>query len=337
MNSRELIIRTLEFDNPVRIPRHLWLLPWAKTHYPNELIKIQRDFPDDIVIADGFLKTPPKTIGDAYQIGKYVDEWGCEFESRQAGIIGEVKNPRVTDVSDISSVTPPIEALDVNTDGVNCFCRDTDKFVLAGCLARPFERLQFLRGTENLMMDLAANLPDLMKLLQKVHQFYIREIEVWCQTEVDGIWFMDDWGAQRALLISPQMWRKIFKPLYADYIRIIHDHGKKAFMHSDGCITDIIGDLVQLGLDALNSQIFCMDIESLGRQYKGKLAFWGEMDRQHLLPYGSEEDIVSAVMRTYGNLYHHGGIIAQLEFGPGAKPQNVYKTLETWDSIRPNG
>ena len=80
-----------------------------------------------------------------------------------------------------------------------------------------------------------------------------------------------------------------------------------------------------------------MDIESLGRQYKGKLTFWGEMDRQHLLPDGTEEDIVTAVMHTYRNLYHHGGIIAQLEFGPGVKPQNVYKTLETWNSIRPNG
>jgi uroporphyrinogen decarboxylase len=336
MKSRELILRTLEFDNPVRIPRHMWLLPWAQTHYPNQLAKIQNDFPDDIVIASGFLKTPLQTIGNAYEIGTYVDEWDCEFESKQAGIIGEVKKPRVPDISDISRVIPPVEALDVNTEAVNCFCRNTDKFVLAGCLARPFERLQFMRGTENLMMDLALNLPELMKLLHLVHEFYMQEIEVWCRTDVDGIWFMDDWGAQRSLLIDPAMWRKIFKPLYADYIHMIHDHGKKAFMHSDGYIADIIGDLVELKLDALNSQIFCMDIESLGRQYKGRLTFWGEMDRQHLLPEGTQEEIVSAVLRTYGNLYHNGGVIAQLEFGPGAKPQNVYKTMETWNLIRPN-
>ncbi len=160
--------------------------------------------------------------------------------------IGEVKTPLVADIADISRVIPPAEALNVNIEAVNCFCRSTDKFVPAGCLARPFERLQFLRGTENLMMDLALNLQDMLKLLHVVHDFYMREIDLWCKTQVDGICFMDDWGAQRSLLIDPSMWRKIFKPLYSDYIRLIHSYGKKAFMHSDGCISDILGDMAEL-------------------------------------------------------------------------------------------
>ncbi len=80
-----------------------------------------------------------------------------------------------------------------------------------------------------------------------------------------------------------------------------------------------------------------MDIETLGKLYQGRLTFWGEMDRQHLLPNGTEQEITQAVLRTYKNLYHHGGVIAQLEFGPGAKPQNVYKTFEMWNSIHPKG
>ncbi|UCE05618.1 MAG: methyltransferase, partial [bacterium] len=147
------------------------------------------------------------------------------------------------------------------------------------------------------------------------------------------LWFMDDWGAQNSLLISPDQWRKIFKPLYKDYIDIAHQYGKYAFMHSDGYIMDILPDLIELGLDAINSQIFCMGVEELGKKFSGKITFWGEIDRQHLLPYGSLNDIVNAVYSTYENLYQNGGIIGQCEFGIGAKPENVYLVFETWNQL----
>jgi hypothetical protein len=153
------------------------------------------------------------------------------------------------------------------------------------------------------------------------------------QTEVDALTFMDDWGAQRGLLISPAMWRRLFKPLYKDYIDIAHRYGKTIFMHSDGFITPIIGDLVELGLDALNCQLFTMDIEELGRRYAGKITFWGEMDRQHLLPAGTPADIDRAVRRVKDALWRVGGCIAQCEFGPGGRPENVYQVYKTWEEI----
>lgn len=87
------------------------------------------------------------------------------------------------------------------------------------------------------------------------------------------------------------LWRKMFKPLYQDYVDIAHRQGKYIFMHSDGYIMDIIPDLVEMGVDALNSQLFCMDIAELGRRFKSKMTFWGEIDRHYLLPYGTTEEI----------------------------------------------
>jgi hypothetical protein len=104
-------------------------------------------------------------------------------------------------------------------------------------------------------------------------------------------------------------------------------------MHSDGYIADIIPDLVELGLDAVNSQLFCMDIESLGRQTKGKITFWGEIDRQHLLATGTRDEVVNAVKRVKEALYQDGGVIAQCEFGPGGNPDNVYTVFETWEKM----
>ena len=103
-------------------------------------------------------------------------------------------------------------------------------------------------------------------------------------------------------------------------------------MHSDGYILPIIPSLIELGLDALNSQIFCMGVENLNK-YRGQITFWGEIDRQHLLVKGSSQEIENAIRSVKENLWLKGGCIAQCEFGAGANPDNVYKVFETWDKI----
>jgi uroporphyrinogen decarboxylase len=251
----------------------------------------------------------------------------------QRGVIGEVKNPLVKKWDDLDKLKPPLECLSVDIDKVNTFCRTSNKLVLGGCCPRPFERLQFIRRSDQLYLDIAEQPTEFYDLLSKVHQFYLEELELWASTEVDGLSFMDDWGSQHSLLISPRHWRMIFKPLYKEYINIAHAHGKKAFMHSDGYTAAIIPDLIEIGLDALNTQIFTMDIEELGRQYRGKITFWGELDRQGLLPYGSTADIETAVHRVYNAFWEHGGAIAQCEFGAGSKPENVNKMFETWENL----
>jgi hypothetical protein len=330
MNSRDRVRAALEFNSPDRPPRDQWTLPWAVTHYPEQVAKLSERFPSDFAGAPALYASQPFTSGDAYEVGDYIDEWGCVFENLQAGVIGEVKTPLIAAWSDLEKLRPPVELLDFDVEAVNAFCRGTEKFVFGGCCPRPFERLQFLRRSDQLYLDLGEGSPEFFDLLGRVHNFYLDQMERWAKTEVDALNFMDDWGAQRSLLISPRMWRKIFKPLYKQYVEIAHAHGKYAFMHSDGYIADIYPDLIEIGVDAVNSQLFCMDIESLA-QYRGKITFWGEIDRQHLLPFGSVDEVRAAVRRVRANLESRGGVIAQCEFGPGGKPENVWAVYETWE------
>ncbi len=331
MTSRELVKKTLEFSNTGRVPRQLWTLPWADSHYPGAADNLQAEFPDDLVSVLGYYREALHTQGDPYKEGIYVDPWGCIFENRQSGIIGEAKEPIVNDWSDTARVHFPVEALSVDISKVNEFCRKTDRFVMAGCCPRPFEQLQFMRGTEALYVDLALEDEGLEAFIRKLHSFYIKELELWAQTEVDALLFMDDWGSQQSLLINPETWRKIFKPLYADYVRIAHGSGKKVFMHSDGNILQIYPDLIEIGVDAVNSQIFCMGLENLA-PFAGKITFWGEMDRQHLLVEGTPTQIAQAVRDTKRLLSAQGGVIAQCEFGPGASPERVRAVFETWQN-----
>jgi uroporphyrinogen decarboxylase len=332
-DPRTLVKQTLTFSSPSRVPRDLWILPWAEIHHPAELAEIRARFPNDLSGAPGFLREQPNTSGDQYARGIYVDEWGCVFQNIQPGVIGEVKAPLVSTWEDLEKVHPPEALLTIDTDQVNAFCKSTDRFVTGGCCPRPFERMQFLRGSENLYFDLAEQPAEFFTLLNRVHQFYLKELEQWAKTDVDALTFMDDWGAQRALLISPRQWRKIFKPLYKEYIDLAHQHGKFIFMHSDGYTLDIIPDLIELGLDALNTQLFTMDIENIGARFRGQLTFWGEIDRQHLLPFGERTDIVRAVQRVKDALYSNGGVIAQCEFGAGAQPGNVYQVYQSWEEV----
>lgn len=334
MNSRELVFKALNFQKPERAPRQLWVLPWAKNNYSDNLDIIAKDFPDDITYAPGFNSVLPKTQGDPFEIGTFIDDWGCNFTNVHRGVIGQIKKPLIKGQAfeDIGVLRVPDENLSIDIEKVNEFCRNTDKFVLAGACPRPFERLQFIRGTEQLYVDLMLRPDGLKEVIEKMQDYYCKLLNVWAKTDVDGLMFMDDWGSQRSLLINPSLWVEIFKPIYKDFIDIAHKSNKKIFMHSDGYILDILPHLIELGLDAVNSQVFCMGLKNL-KQFKGQITFWGEIDRQNLLPYGSLQDIEVAVKSVKENLWQDGGCIAQCEFGPGTSPDNVYKVFETWNKI----
>lgn len=336
-SSKQLVLDTLNFKNTSgRVPRDLWVLPWADFTYPKQLKRLRKDFEWDITDAEIKYEKYPKTEGNAYEIGTFKDEWGCVFTNAQRGIIGEVKDPivREDDWSDWEkNVHIPEELLSFDIERVNKKCKKSDKFIKASCCPRPFEQLQFIRGTVNLYMDLMDPPKQMLEFMERMHDYYCRLLTKWAQTDVDALMYMDDWGSQQSLLINPELWKKYFKPMYRDYIDIAHKHGKKMFMHSDGHILAIIPELIDLGLDALNSQIFCMGVENLA-QFKGKITFWGEIDRQHLIPHGTPEQIDEAVKSVYDSLWSNGGCIAQCEFGPGANPDNVRRIFETWSNLK---
>ncbi len=338
MTPRERVLKTLDFEPVDRAPRHLWRLPWVEMFAADELAEQLEKFPEDIGTITGVTAPGDRRQGDACRIGRSVDDWGCVWECGEDGVCGEIKNPILADWSALDHYKLPWEILEkADWDKVN---RSQEKnlagpnrfLMTGGDTARPFERLQFLRGTENIMMDMAYDTAEFRKLLEMIHDFNCKAIEGWVGTDIDGIAFMDDWGSQTSLLISPDMWRAFFKPLYKEYCDIIHAAGKKAFMHSDGNITAIYEDIIEVGVDALNSQLFCMDLEELGEKYRGKITFWGEIDRQHILPFGTAEDVHKAVDRVRRALDNgHGGVIAQCEWGPGNPTENIRAVYEAWE------
>ncbi len=332
MNSRNLVIRTLEHKPVDRVPRDLWYLPGIPMFRKGELDRMLDMYPPDIAVPDFSYTRTGRESGTPNVVGNYTDAWGCVWHVGEDGVVGEVKGHPLVDWSSLSTYRPPYERLSgVDLDEVNRFCAETDRFVVSPCAANPFERLQFLRGPESVYTDLACGSRELRALMDMLHDYYTTELRMWAKTDVDAGMFMDDWGAQSSLLISPDMWRAIFKPLYSDYCRILHEKGKWVFFHSDGYITPIIEDLIEIGVDALNSQLFCMDIEDIGDRFRGRITFWGEIDRQKVLPFGAVDEVRSAVRRVRKALDRgRGGVIAQCEWGLGVPFENVAAVFDEW-------
>jgi len=332
MTGRERVQACLKFASPDRPPRDVWALPYITLFRRNELDALVKKYPMDIGASQISPGWNERAVNATRRAGSYTDEWGSVWNIGEPGVIGEVKGPVLEDISALDTFQPPWRLIrERDLSHVNRTCDASSRFMLSDVTARPFERLQFLRGTENTYIDIAYGSREFRRLLKMIHEFYLEDIRSWCRSHVDGIFFMDDWGMSDSLLINPDTWRQIFKPLYKEYCDIIHAAGKFAFFHTDGHTEAIFGDFIEVGIDAVNSQLFTMNVEDLARRYKGKITFWGEIDRQHILPFGFPADVQKAVRRIRSLLDDGtGGVIAQCEWGKDNPGENIEEVFRAW-------
>ena len=335
MTSRERVLRTLEFRSPDRVPVDLWVLPKARLVHGEAFETLYRQHEKDIVSISGPFDhgfTP-----EYYQVGKFTDPWGSVWTNMQAGIIGEVKEPVFADYEKMEGYEAPVaqflteweEARNGIAEQI-ARAREVDKFVIGGWISL-FERMQYLRGTEDLYCDIALEEEEMFRMIKLVMQYMRVYVKKWLEMDIDAMAFGDDWGTQICLLISPDTWRKIFKPLYKELIDMIKAAGKKVFFHSDGYILELYPEFIELGVDAINSQLWCMGVEKVAERFAGKITFWGEISRQQTLPFGTPEDIYAAADTMKRHLFRNGGLIGQSEVGGDVSLENVEAVLTAWN------
>ncbi len=336
MTSKERVLAALEFGTPDRIPRDMWILPAAKSKYGTQLEELCEKSDLDIAslagpFDHGFTK-------EYYELGEYTDPWGSTWTNIHAGIIGEVKNPVFSEYDKLESYAPPIaqfekewEAEKANIAQKIKDLRKKDKFIIGGWLSL-FERLQYLRGTEDLYCDIALEEDELFAIINMVMDYERVYLDKWLAMDIDAVSFGDDWGSQISLLISPDTWKTMFKPLYKELIDKIKAAGKKVFFHSDGYIMDLYPEFIEMGVDAINSQLWCMGVEEVAKKYAGKITFWGEISRQTTLPNGTTKDIMDAAKIMKEHLAVNGaGLIGQSEVNMDVPFENIEAFLNAWE------
>jgi uroporphyrinogen decarboxylase len=170
-----------------------------------------------------------------------------------------------------------------------------------------FERAWSLRGMENVLLEIALDPGYIGELLDRIVDIRLVVIERYLELGVDGGYFGDDYGAQLSTLFSPASWRELIKPRLARLFQPFLDRGLPVMMHSDGDIAPIVGDLVEIGLTALNPvQPEVVDHGWLHREFEGKLAFYGGVSTQTVLPYGTPDEVKAAARKCVADLAPNG-------------------------------
>ena len=159
----------------------------------------------------------------------------------------------------------------------------------------------YLRGTESIFLDLAVDPRIAEAIFRKIREFYLGYLErilVAANGKIDIILTGDDFGSQNGLLISADMWRSFIKPGFADYIDLVKRHETLTMHHTCGSVLEIIPDMIESGLDVLQSiqpEAHGMSLENLKSRFGRDLCFQGGVSIQKTMPYGSLSDIRSDV------------------------------------------
>ena len=188
--------------------------------------------------------------------------------------------------------------------------RHPDKLVIVGVGFGMFVKTWILRGFENAMTDAIAEPAFYEELLERICQLHLDILDRLLTLPVDGVIFDGDWGDQRGIMIGPERFRRFIKPRKARLYDRVHAAGKLAFNHSCGNIQDIIGDLIDIGLDVLQSvQPEAMDPYQLKKRFGENLTFWGGLGSQHTVPFGTPQEIRAEVRHLCAEMAAGGGYI----------------------------
>ncbi len=187
-----------------------------------------------------------------------------------------------------------------------------DSFMFSGLGWGLFERSWNLRGFENILIDFIDE-PDFMnEALDKLCELYLSFIQYNADLPADGILFGDDWGDQRGIIIGPNRWREFLKPRWKRLYEATHATGKITMCHSCGSVADIIPDLIEIGLDVLESvqpEAAKMNPFELKKEFGKDICFWGGIGSQSLLPFGTPDEITRTVLELKNVMGKGGGYL----------------------------
>jgi uroporphyrinogen decarboxylase len=346
--TKEFVQKAIKRNGAPRCPVRLKRLSVdVIVRYGDQLANLFVKFPDDVVVIQAYeycvgyqppgSKNRINSIQALMEGGEWTDEWGTHWGHRFGGVGATPVDWPIKDWSQLDDyltahMPDPHEAGRLDAAQQVLAMHGATKYCVGQIHLALFERFHCLRGMENTLADLYTNERDACRLIEALSEYLIELIREWGQTAVSGIFLADDWGSQTGLMISPGMWREYFKPQYRRIFEEIHRCGKDVFFHSCGCVTAIVPDLIELGVDVLDPlQPGAMNLEEVADRYGGRISFCGAIDDQRLEVYTPEEirDAVCKAIETLGRPFSNGFILAPANLiAPSVPFENLQALFE---------
>jgi len=215
-----------------------------------------------------------------------------------------------------------------------------DRYVVCSIGFSLFERAWTLRGMANLLMDMVEEPEFVDSLLDAICDQDLELVAEAVRHDIDAVYFGDDWGQQRGLLMGPTHWRRFIKPRIARLYGAVKAAGKRVFIHSCGDVDELFEDLIQAGLDVFNPfQPEVMDVYAVKKQYGDRLSFLGGMSIQRVMPFGTADEVRQEARRLMDQIGAGGGyILAPSHDIPRDVPvENILALIEAVHDQRPAG
>jgi len=182
-----------------------------------------------------------------------------------------------------------------------------------------------------LLIDFMVNKEFANELLDRVVEYNLGVVDIVAQYDIDCIFYGDDWGQQKGLIMGPNLWREFIKPRLKKMYDKAKEYGMYVCQHSCGDISEIFPDLIELGLDAYNTfQPEIYDVAKMKKIFGNKITFYGGISTQRLLPNATSDEVKSEMRRLMGILGKNGGyIVAPTHAMPNDIPtENILAFLE---------
>ncbi len=241
---------------------------------------------------------------------KFRDAFGAVWELKPNEDIGTViSNPLKEPTLKGYEFPDPEKVMEL--EGVTSFLeKNNDKFLIGAIGFSLYERAWILRGIEPVLFDFLENPLFIEELFDRIIDFNLVITKRLCRFPVDAFHFGDDWGQQHGLIIDPEMWRSVFKKRLKKLYDAVHDAGVPVSIHSCGDITDIIPDLIEIGVNMITPlQAEALDFNFLKREYGKYLTFWGGVSTQRTMPYGTPDEVRTEIRKLKRILGKDGGYI----------------------------
>jgi uroporphyrinogen decarboxylase len=310
--NRNWIRTAIAHREPDAVPYNFSFSPPAlealKNHYGTDDVQDTLDFPIRMTGCKGIkpLYASPGTYGETI-----ADEFGVVWTTSDIDRGSPIGPPLAH--ADLAGYPFPSPRSEYRFEGLDAWCRNQHEHFTVLWVGDLWERATFIRGMENLLLDVALDPDFVEKLLRRLTEYILETMEVlFDRFEFDAIALSDDYGTQRAMIMSPALWRRLLRPCLADIFGMAKRHARYTFLHSCGNIVPIIGDLIELGLDILHPiQPEAMDVYQLKRDFGRDLTFCGGLRTQDLLPRGTPDQVRDDVRRLKDIMGAGGGYILE--------------------------
>jgi uroporphyrinogen decarboxylase len=358
MTPRERILATINHQVPDRIPTDGWFHPEVvarlKKHYhtddwPVVLGKLGVEGWGDLTPHAQFPDyenrvRPRPGHPDSHSLAwidehTYEDAWGIRFrmgnnDRYQRWLSGPLE--KVESVDDLASYQFPSLASVVDPDDyVNRVAQlKRDEEFVSGGIENPFKRIWHLRGYENALMDYLANREVLDAIYDPLFALGTEIAVRATRAGVDMIKVVGDVAMQDRIIMGPKPWREVDKPRWGKLIDACRavNKGVHFFFHSDGKLTDLMDDLIDVGFDVINPiQPECMDPIEIKKQWGNRITLHGCISIQQTLPFGTVADVRKEVETLIRQCGRNGGLVLMPSnvIQPDTPLENIIACYET--------